>query len=67
MLKTFLTAAIIACMLALISVAASEMADASGGELLLKLMAFITFILVDIYVIASMHKGNNNNNGNHNN
>ena len=65
MLKTFLTAAIIACMLALISVAASEMADASGGELLLKLMAFITFILVQIYVIASF-KGNNNDD-NHNN
>lgn len=66
MLKTFLTAAIIACLLVLISVAASEMADASGGELLLKLMAFITFILVDIYVIASL-KGNNNDHDNHNN
>lgn len=64
MLKTYLTAAVIALMLAQISVAASEMADASGGELLLKLMAFITFILVDIYVIASMHKGNNNDNHN---
>lgn len=39
--KTVLAAAIIATMLATLSVAASEMANANNGELALKLMAFI--------------------------
>ena len=66
MLKTFLTAAVIALTFALISVAASEMANASNSELLLKLMAFISLIVADVYMFVLMFKDNDNDD-NHNN
>lgn len=57
MLKTVLTAAIIATAIATVCVAASEMANAEHGELLMKLMAFISLIIFDIYAIVAMLKG----------
>lgn len=56
MLKTVLTAAIIAIAIATVSVAAQEMANAEHGELLMKLMAFISLIIFDIYAIVAMLK-----------
>lgn len=57
--KIVLTAAMIAIAIATISIAASEMATASKGELALKLMAFISLIIFDIYAIVAMLKDNN--------
>lgn len=57
--KIILTAAIIATAIAAVCVAAQEMANAEHGELVLKLMAFISLILIDIYVIVGMFKGSN--------
>lgn len=54
--KIVLTAAIIATMLATLSVAASEMANASSGELALKLMAFISLIIFDVYALVAILK-----------
>lgn len=54
--KTVLAAAIIATMFATLSVAASEMANASNGELALKLMAFISLIIFDVYAIVAILK-----------
>lgn len=58
--KFVLVAAIIATMFATLSVAASEMANASNGELALKLMAFISLIIFDVYAIAAILKDFNN-------
>lgn len=57
--KTVLAAAIIATTLATLSVAASEMANASKGELALKLMAFISLIIFDVYALVAILKENN--------
>lgn len=57
--KIVLAAAIIATTLATLSVAASEMADASKGELALKLMAFISLIIFDIYALVAILKDSN--------
>jgi len=57
--KTVLAAAIIATTLATLSVAATEMANASKSELALKLMAFISLIIFDVYAIAAILKGRN--------
>lgn len=57
--KIVLTAAIIATMLATLSVAASEMANASSGELALKLMAFISLIIFDVYALVAILKDRN--------
>lgn len=54
--KTVLAAAIIATMLATLSVAAQEMANASNGELALRLMAFISLIIFDVYAIVAILK-----------
>ena len=59
MLKTVLAAAIIATMLATLSVAASEMANASKSELALKLMAFISLIIFDVYALVAILKDRN--------
>lgn len=59
MLKIILTAAIIATMLATLSVAASEMANANNSELALKLMAFISLIIFDACAIAAILKERN--------
>lgn len=59
MLKTVLTAAIIATMIATVCVAASEMANAKNSELLMKLMAFISLIIFDVYAITAILKDNN--------
>lgn len=56
--KTVLAAAIIATTLATLSVAASEMANAKNGELILKLMAFISLIIFDVYALVAILKGN---------
>lgn len=56
--KTVLAAAIIATAIATVSVAAQEMANASNGELALRLMAFISLIIFDIYAIVAMFKDN---------
>lgn len=58
MLKTVLTAAIIAITIATVCVAASEMANAKNGELILKLMAFISLIIFDVYALVAILKGN---------
>lgn len=58
MFKIILTAAMIAIAIATISIAAQEMANASNGELALKLMAFISLIIFDIYAIVAMFKDN---------
>ena len=50
--KTVLTAAIIGTAIASVCVAAQEMANAKHSELLLKLMAFISLIIFDIYAIV---------------
>lgn len=57
--KTVLVAAIIATMLATLSVAASEMANASNDELALKLMAFISLIIFDVYALVAILKDKN--------
>lgn len=54
MLKTVLTAAIIAIAIATVSVAAQEMAVTENSELSLKLMAFISLIIFDIYALAAI-------------
>ena len=54
MLKTVLTAAIIAIAIATVSVAAQEMAVTGNSELSLKLMAFISLIIFDIYALAAI-------------
>lgn len=59
MLKTVLTAAIIATLIATVCVAATEMANASNGELALKLMAFISLIIFDVYALAEILKDSN--------
>jgi hypothetical protein len=56
MLKTVLTAAIIATAIATVCVAAQEMANAEHSELLMKLMAFISLIIFDIYAIVAILK-----------
>lgn len=56
MLKIILTAAIIATQIAVVCVAAQEMANAEHGELLMKLMSFISLMLIDIYLIVSILK-----------
>lgn len=58
MLKTDLTAAIMAITIATVCVAASEMANAKNGELILKLMAFISLIIFDVYALVAILKGN---------
>lgn len=57
--KIVLTAAIIAIAIATISIAASEMADASNGGLALKLMAFISLIIFDVYALVAILKDRN--------
>ena len=57
--KILLTAAIIATTIATVCVAASEMANAEHGELLMKLMAFISLIIFDIYAIVAILRDNN--------
>lgn len=57
--KIVLTAAIIATAIATVCVAASEMANAKHGELLLKLMAFISLIIFDVYALAAILKDRN--------
>lgn len=59
MLKTVLTAAITAIALATVSVAASEMASAAHGEVLMKLMAFISLIIFDTYALVAILKDRN--------
>lgn len=59
MLKTVLTAAIIATMLATLSIAAQEMANASKSELALELMAFISLTIFDVYALVAILKDNN--------
>lgn len=56
--KIILTAAIIAIAIATVSVAASEMANAEHSELLMKLMAFISLIIFDIYAIVAILRDN---------
>ena len=58
MFKTVLTAAIIATLIATICVAAQEMANAEHSELLMKLMAFISLIIFDIYALVAILKDN---------
>ena len=58
MFKTVLTAAIIATLIATICVAAQEMANADHSELLMKLMAFISLIIFDIYALVAILKDN---------
>lgn len=59
MLKTVLTAAIIAISLATVCVAASELAKAEHSELLMKLMAFISLVIFDIYALVAILKDKN--------
>lgn len=61
MLKTVLTAAIIATLIATVCVAAQEMASASNGELALKLMAFISLIIFDVYALVAILKDRDKN------
>lgn len=56
MLKFILTAAIIATLIATVCVAAQEMTNAEHGEFLMKLMAFISLIIFDIYAIVTILK-----------
>lgn len=56
MLKTVLSAAIIATLAATVCVAAQEMANAEHSELLMKLMAFISLIIFDVYAIVAILK-----------
>lgn len=65
-MNKLLTAAIIATMLATVCVAATEMASASASEFLLKLMAFVSLIVANVYMFAAMFKGNDDDD-NHNN
>lgn len=58
MLKTVLTAAIIATLIATVCVAASELANAEHSELLMELMAFISLIIFDIYALVAILKDN---------
>lgn len=53
-MKTFLIAAIIATLIASVCVAAQEMANAANSELLLKLMAFVSLIIFDIYAVVAI-------------
>ena len=57
--KILLTAAIIATAIATVCVAAQEMADAANSGLLLKLMAFISLIIFDIYALVAIVKDSN--------
>lgn len=57
--KIIYSAAIIATMLATLSVAASEMAGARNGELVLKLMTFISLIIFDVYALVAILKDSN--------
>lgn len=57
--KIVLTAAIIATLIATVCVAAQEMANAEHSELLMKLMAFISLIIFDIYAIVAILKDSN--------
>lgn len=59
MLKTVLTAAIIAIAIATISIAAQEMANAEPSELLLKLTVFISLIIFDVYALVAILKDKN--------
>lgn len=59
MFKIILTAAIIATAIATVCVAAQEMANAANSELLMKLMAFISLIIFDIYAIVAMLRNSN--------
>lgn len=59
MLKTVLTAAIIATLIATICLAAQEMANAKHSELLMKLMAFISLVIFDIYALVAILKDRN--------
>ena len=59
MLKTVLTAAIIAIAIATVSVAAQEMANVEHSELLMKLMAFISLIIFDVYALVAILKDRN--------
>lgn len=59
MFKTVLTAAIIATLIATICVAAQEMANAEHSELLMKLMAFISLVIFDIYALVAILKDKN--------
>lgn len=52
--KILLTAAIIATAIATVCVAAQEMANAENSELLMKLMAFISIIIFDVYAITAI-------------
>ncbi len=52
--KILLTAAIIATAIATVCVAAQEMANAENSELLMKLMAFISLIIFDVYAIVAI-------------
>ncbi len=52
--KILLTAAIIATAIATVCVAAQEMANAENSELLMKLMAFISLIIFDVYAITAI-------------
>lgn len=57
--KIVLTAAIIAIAIATISIAAQEMANAERSESALKLMAFISLIIFDVYALVAMLKDSN--------
>lgn len=61
MLKTVLTAAIIATAIVTVCVAAQEMANAANSELLMKLMAFISLIIFDVYALVAILKDNDKN------
>lgn len=52
--KILLTAAIIATAIATVCVAAQEMANAANSELLMKLMAFISLIIFDVYALVAI-------------
>lgn len=57
--KIILTAAIIVIALATVCVAAQEMANAEHSELLMKLMAFISLTIFDVYAIVAILKDRN--------
>lgn len=54
--KIVSVAAITVTAIATVSVAAQEMANACKGELTMKLMAFISLMLIDIYAIVEIFK-----------
>lgn len=64
MKKIIYGAVALAAMVATVSVAMTELASAERSEMLLKSFGFLSLILIDIYLLVSIFRNEDSNDGN---